>query len=104
MKRFLSILALVMVLALCVVGFASCKNNDTPDEPNNGGDDKVTVSWYQGSKLLKEEEITKGSKVTTWTPEVEGKTFTGWYAEASLAQPFDFEKAIEADTDIFAAF
>ena len=104
MKRFLSILALVMVLALCVVGFASCGNNDTPDEPNNGGDDKVTVSWYQGSKLLKEEEVAKGSKATAWTPEVEGKTFTGWYAEASLTQPFDFEKALEADTDIFAAF
>ena len=93
-----------MVLALCVVGFASCGNNDTPDEPNNGGDDKVTVSWYQGSKLLKEEEVAKGSKATAWTPEVEGKTFTGWYAEASLTQPFDFEKALEADTDIFAAF
>ena len=101
MKKFLSILALVMVLAICVAGFASCIFN-TPDEPDNG--DKVTVSWYQGSKLLKEEEVTKGSKVTTWTPEAEGKTFTGWYAEASLTQPFDFEKAIEADTDIFAAF
>ena len=94
-----------MVLALCVVGFASCGNNDTPDEPNNGGDDKVTVSWYQGSKLLKEEEITKGSKVTAWTPAaVEGKDFTGWYAEASLTQEFDFDAAINADTDIFAKY
>ena len=91
-----------MVLALSFVCIAAC----TPDNPNEQTDDanKVTVSWYQGSKLLKEEKIDKGSKVTSWTPEAENKTFTGWYAEASLTQAFDFDKAIEADTDIFAAF
>jgi len=109
MKKFLSVIALTMVLALCVASFASCAqitdllgglfNKDDASET-----DQVTVSWYQGSKLLKEEKIDKGSKVKSWEPTVEGKTFTGWYAEASLTQAFDFEKAIEADTDIFAAF
>ena len=97
MKKVLSIIALIAVLVLSVACFASCRNE-------NEGGDKVTVSWYQGSKLLKEESIDKGSKVTSWTPEAEDKTFTGWYAEASLTQAFDFDKAIEADTDIFAAF
>ena len=105
MKKFLSVVAFIMVFALSVACFTSCdllagifggNQDDTADQ--------VTVSWYQGSKLLKEEKIDKGSKVTSWEPTVEGKTFTGWYAEASLAQPFDFDKAIEADTDIFAAF
>ena len=101
MKKFLSAIALIMVLALSFVCLAAC----TPDNPNEPDDaNKVTVSWYQGSKLLKEEKIDKGSKVTSWTPEAENKTFTGWYAEASLTQDFDFDKAIEADTDIFAAF
>jgi hypothetical protein len=101
MKKFLSAIALIMVLALSFVCLAAC----TPDNPNEPDDaNKVTVSWYQGSKLLKEEKIDKGSKVTSWTPEAENKTFTGWYAEASLTQAFDFDKAIEADTDIFAAF
>ena len=101
MKKFLSVIALIMVLALSLVCFAACSpnNSDENDDAN-----KVTVSWYQGSKLLKEEKIEKGSKVTSWTPEAEDKTFTGWYAEASLTQAFDFDKAIEADTDIFAAF
>ena len=109
MKKFLSVIALTMVLALCVASFASCAqitdllgglfNKDDASEA-----DQVTVSWYQGSKLLKEEKIDKGSKVKSWEPTVEGKTFTGWYAEASLTQAFDFDKAIEADTDIFAAF
>lgn len=104
MKKFLSTLALVMVFVLSLTTLASCigGNDDGTTAPSE--DNKVTVSWYQGSKLLKEEEIEKGSKVTSWEPTAEGKTFTGWYAEASLTQPFDFEAPIEADTDIFAAF
>ena len=101
MKKFLSVIALIMVLALSLVCFAACSpnNSDENDDAN-----KVTVSWYQGSKLLREDKVEKGSKVTSWTPKAEDKTFTGWYAEASLTQAFDFDKAIEADTDIFAAF
>ena len=104
MKKFLSAIALIMVLALSFGCIAACAP-DNPNEQTTPDDaNKVTVSWYQGSKLLKEEKIDKGSKVTSWTPEAENKTFTGWYAEASLTQAFDFDKAIEADTDIFAAF
>lgn len=103
MKKILTAIALIMVLALSFVCIVAC-TSDNPNEQNPDDANKVTVSWYQGSKLLKEEKIEKGSKVTSWTPEAENKTFTGWYAEASLTQVFDFDKAIEADTDIFAAF
>ena len=120
MKKILSVIALVLVLALSVACFASCgfiggllgndqgNQGDQGDQGNqdetNDDANKVTVCWYQGSKLLKEEKVEKGSKLESWTPEAEGKTFTGWYAEASLAQPFDFDKAVESDVDIFAAF
>ena len=100
MKKILSVIALIMALSLTMACFASCDLFKKPEEEK----DQVTVSWYQGSKLLREEKIDKGSKVTSWTPEAEGKTFTGWYAEASLTQAFDFDAAINADTDIFAAF
>ena len=105
MKKFLSAIALIMVLALSFGCIAAC----TPDNPNEQTtpDDanKVTVSWYQGSKLLKEEKIDKGSKVANWDPPaVEGKDFDGWYAEASLTQEFDFDAAINEDTDIFAKY
>ena len=103
MKKILTAIALIMVLTLSFVCIVAC-TSDNPNEQNPDDANKVTVSWYQGSKLLKEEKIEKGSKVTSWTPEAENKTFTGWYAEASLTQAFDFDKAIEADTDIFAAF
>lgn len=121
MKKFSSIIALILVLVLSVACFASCEmingiigggktedvtpdNNEDVTPDDNEDANKVTVCWYQGSKCLKEEEIEKGSKVTAWEPVVEGKTFTGWYAEASLTEAFDFDKAIEEDTDIFAAF
>ena len=107
MKKFLSAIALIMVLALSIACFSACMLGDpnkneqtTPDDAN-----KVTVSWYQGSKLLKEEKIDKGSKVANWDPPVvEGKDFTGWYAEASLTQAFDFDATINEDTDIFAKY
>ena len=103
MKKVLSIIALIAVLVLSVACFASCLGGNNGGE--NEGGDKVTVSWYQGSKLLKEESIDKGSKVTSWTPDaVEGKDFTGWFKEASLTQEFDFDTAINEDTDIFAKF
>ena len=102
MKKFLSVIAFIMVLSLSIACFVSCKPEETPPA---GDSDKVTVCWYQGSKLLKEEKVAKGTKLTTWTPPVvEGKDFTGWYAEASLTQEFDFETAINADTDIFAKY
>ena len=102
MKKFLSVIALIMVLSLSIACFVSCKPEETPPADDS---DKVTVCWYQGSKLLKEEKVAKGTKLTTWTPPVvEGKDFTGWYAEASLSQEFDFETAINADTDIFAKY
>ena len=105
------ILALVIILALSLTCLAGCELpfelpfdlpflGGEPTEPGNF----VTVTWYQGSKELKSEPVEIGTKLTAWEPVVEGKTFTGWYAEASLTEPFDFEKPIEADTDIFAAF
>ena len=106
MKKFLSIIALIMALSLSVVCFASCNIFSKPEETTPADDaNKVTVSWYQGGKLLHEEKVEKGSKITPWTaPAIEGKDFTGWYAEASLTQEFDFDAAINEDTDIFAKY
>ena len=101
MKKFLSVIALIMVLSLTMACFASCDLFKKPEEEK----DMVTVSWYQGSKLLREDKVEKGSKVTTWNPPVvEGKDFTGWYAEASLTQEFNFDTVINEDTDIFAKY
>ena len=108
MKKLLFAIACVMVLALTLSMLTGCAlfgDKGPTEQPDENNGDKVTVCWYQGSKLLKEEQIDKGSKVTAWTPAaIEGKDFTGWFAEASLTQPFDFDTAINEDTDIFAKY
>ncbi len=109
MKRMRSILALVLSVLMVLTVLSACakeedKGTSTDNASAEATEGKITVSWYNGSELLKEEKIDKGGKATTWTPEVDGKEFTGWYSEASLTAAFDFEKALDADTDIFAAF
>ncbi|MBQ9107942.1 MAG: SusF/SusE family outer membrane protein [Clostridia bacterium] len=105
MKKFFTAVVCVLVLALTLTAFVACNPTEDPTTPPAGGDDTITVTWYQGSKVLKEETLEKGSKATAWTPEApENKEFTGWFAEASLTQAFDFDAELNEDTDIFAKF
>ena len=91
-KKWLSLfMAVAMAISMTAV-FAAC----------NGGGDKITVTWYDGRSELRTEEIDKGSKATEWTPTKTGFEFKGWFEEASLTTAFDFDKALEEDTDIYA--
>ena len=101
MKKIFKVMSMIMLVACSVLALTACSEEKPAETPT---DDKVAVCWYYGSKLLKEEEVEKGTKLVSWTPEEEGKTFTGWFAEASATTPFDFEKPVNEDTDIFAAF
>lgn len=114
MKKFFSLLAVVAMLVCGVFALTACEEpahehvfvegvcECGEEDPNYV--EKVTIGWYYGSKLLREEEVEKGTILESWTPVEEGKTFTGWFSEASATTPFDFTVAVEADTDIFAAF
>ncbi len=110
MKKFISILALVMSLVMCVSVLASCSGESTDTtaagtEAPAKDPNKVTVTWYEGAKVLKTQEIDKGSKVESWTPEADAEElFSGWFSESSKTEPFDFTKEITEDTDIFAGF
>ena len=115
MKIACLVLAIVIVIsAVALVGVVVSRNNDgttTTTTQNPGGTDdptpddgKVTVSWCQGQKVLKEEKIDKGSKVSSWTPKVEGKEFLGWFSNPGLTTAFDFTVAINEDTIIYASF
>ena len=95
MKKFLSVIALIMALSLSLACLASCNLFGKPEETTPVADDsnKVTVCWYQGSKVLREEKVEKGTKLTAWTPDpVEGNDFTGWYADENCNYLWDMEE------------
>lgn len=94
MKRSLRITSLIVVLVMAVLAFASC----------TFGEEKVTVTWYDGDQVVKTEEVDKGSTVSKWTPEKEGLTFAGWYKNPEFNAIFNFNAPINEDTSIYAAF
>lgn len=87
MKKITKILSFLLVLVFTMSLFTAC--GDDPVVVEEG--EKVTIQWVYGQKLLKEEEVDKGSKITPWTPVEEGKEFQGWY-ERPYIKKFDFDK------------
>lgn len=98
MKKF-KWLSLVIASVMALALFAACKP---------GGDEttKYTVTYYDGSSVLKTEEVEDGGKATRWTPETrsDGYTFEEWYATPTFTHVFDFNTAIKEDTSVFAMF
>lgn len=96
----LIVLALVGILAFTL---AAC-NDDEEGPPADDG--KVTVTFVQGDKTLRTEQVEKGSAATAfkdYVPEIDGYDFLGWYAAPSLMIPFDFDTVVfNENTTIFA--
>ena len=97
----LIVLALVGILAFTLV---AC--NDDKEEGPPADDGKVTVTFVQGDKTLRTEQVEKGSAAAAfkdYVPEIEGYDFLGWYAAPSLMIPFDFDTVVfNENTTIFA--
>ena len=96
-KRKWIVMALVLVLGMAA--FAACK----PDEPETP---VFTVTYYDGTTVLKTEEVEEGGYATDWEPEAkEGMEFSDWYVDAGLNRVFDFEgEAITADKSLYAGY
>lgn len=95
--RKLSIIAIAVLAVL--LALTSCATGG-----NAAAEDGVIVSWYDGTKLLKEEVVAPGTKLTSWEAEKEGATFMAWYSEASKTILFDFDTPVTEDTDLFAGY
>ena len=82
-----------------MAAFAACK----PDEPETP---VFTVTYYDGTTVLKTEEVEEGGYATDWEPEAkEGMEFSDWYVDAGLNRVFDFEgEAITADRNLYAGY
>ena len=92
-------IVMALVLVLGMAAFAACK----PDEPETP---VFTVTYYDGTTVLKTEEVEEGGYATYWEPEAkEGMEFSDWYVDAGLNRVFDFEgEAITADRSLYAGY
>ena len=92
-KKWLCVVtALVMLLGITTFATA-CSDKNT-----------VEVTWYNGRKELRVDKVKIGEKVTSWTPTRENYIFNGWFSDQTCDTPFDFTKAIEEDTAIYAGW
>ena len=92
-------IAMALVLVLGMAAFAACKQ-DEPETP------VFTVTYYDGTTVLKTEEVEEGGYAAYWEPEAkEGMEFSDWYVDAGLNRVFDFEgEAITADKSLYAGY
>ena len=79
--------------------YGTC-SGDEPETP------VFTVTYYDGTTVLKTEEVEKGGYATYWEPEAkEGMEFSDWYVDAGLNRVFDFEgESITADRNLYAGY
>lgn len=113
MKKIMKILSLLLVFVFTFSIFTGCESTETIVEQVvetqyetvvEPGKDLVTIQWVWGQKLLKEELVERGSKLTEWTPVIEGKEFQGWY-ERPYIKKVDFEKlTAKKSMTIYASF
>ena len=101
MNKIVRILSLLIALVFTASIFAGC--GMTQPEPEIQIQEMVTIQWVQGQKLLKEEVIEKGTTLESWTPQIEGMEFQGWY-ERPYIKRFDFSKPITKSMRIYASF
>ena len=104
MKNIFKLFYLVMTLSVILGAFGACNSSSPtrPTEPTEPSvspeaegstekttlsspedDSSITVKWYEGSSLIKTEQIEKGSRVSAWTPVNVYGEFKGWYSDAS---------------------
>ena len=97
MKNIVKVLSLLLALIFVLPIFTACE-----PQVETQGKHMVTIQWVQGQKVLKEEIVEKGTKLTEWTPEGSGE-FQGWY-ERPYIKRFDFSKPVTKSMIIYASF
>ncbi len=106
MKRIVKILSLLLAFVFAMSVFTACdmQPETVTEYIEEEGKTLVTIQWVWGQKVLKEELVEKGTKLTEWIPEVEGREFQGWY-ERPYIKKFDFEKTVvKKSMMIYASF
>ena len=105
MKKIMKVLSLLLTFVFAMSVFTGCLPTEQIIETVvEGGQDLVTVQWVWGQKVLREDHVERGSKLTEWIPEITGREFQGWY-ERPYIKKFDFEKTtVKKSMRIYASF
>lgn len=74
------------------------------DDISEETEETVVVTFYDGTEVIKTEEVTSGSNAVEYTPSKDGYDFVGWFATPSMGIYFDFTNSLTEDTSIFGGF
>ncbi len=98
MKKAIKWVSLIIASAVCassVAMLAACVH----DVPKTA---EYTVTYYDGTNVLKTEKVKEGGTATKWTPTKDDYTFVDWYATPNFAHLFKFDEPITENKSAFA--
>lgn len=98
MRRSFKMIGILVAVAMgmsCVVALAACRD----DKPQTK---EYTVTYFDGTEVLKTEKVKDGEKATDWTPEKTNFTFVDWFATPNFSHTFDFDAPVTEDKSAFA--
>ncbi len=102
-KTLIAILATCTALA-SVAALAACK--DDPEKENEREEGTYyTVTYMDGTAVLKTERVKQGEKPAVYIPEKEGGyEFVDWFATPSKNHRYDLSAAVTQDVTVYAGF
>lgn len=102
-KKIIAILATCAAISM-TVAFAACNNGQTGTGGGENGE-YYTVTYMDGSTVLKTEKVKKGEKPTAYTPTKDGGyEFVDWFATPSKNHKYDMNAAVTEDVTVYAGF
>ncbi len=99
MKKAIKWVGFFVVAVVCMLSIAmlsACNDTKTPETK------EYTVTYYDGTTVLKTETVKEGERATKWVPTKENFVFVEWFATPNFGHKFDFEQAITEDKSAFA--
>ncbi len=101
-KTLIAILATCTALA-SVAALAACKEG--PEEKEKEEGTYYTVTYMDGTDVLKTERVKQGEKPAAYVPEkAGGYEFVDWFATPSKNHRYDLSAAVTQDVTVYAGF
>lgn len=94
--KWVGFFVIAMVCMLSIVMLSACNDTKTPETK------EYTVTYYDGTTVLKTETVKEGERATKWVPTKENFVFVDWFATPNFGHKFDFEQTITEDKSAFA--